>query len=371
MTAEITIRADGTVEMAYLDGVYCWHGLGNELQPGATIDDWKKAAGMDWRALRGRVRYPVSADPSVAMRVSPHQVVIFREDTGDELGIVSDGFNIVQPGATLEFFRDLVGAAGMQLQTAGTLFGGRKFWALAKVGEAAIIDPKNLVRANLLIATALDGSMATEAFYCSTVVVCNNTLRMARGEKGTKIKINHRSVFDPQAVKAELGIEAAQSVFERTISEMRVLAEKRMEERDVVTLTAELVKPGFAELAADEQAKIMRSKPVDTIGRLALDGGAIGSDLDGNKGTAWGWLNSVTEYVDHQARAKTADNRMDNAFFGKGAELKERAYAMAIDYTPSLADVISSTNAMMAEAKAKTSTGSALLDSVLAETVPL
>jgi Domain of unknown function (DUF932) len=44
--------------------------------------------------------------------------------------------------AVLEFFRDLTEAAGFTLETAGVLFGGKRFWALASIGaEAAIADP--------------------------------------------------------------------------------------------------------------------------------------------------------------------------------------------------------------------------------------
>jgi phage/plasmid-like protein (TIGR03299 family) len=247
---------------------------------------------------------------------------------------------VVQPREVLEFWRDLVGAGGMELQTAGTLFGGRKLWALAKVGEAAIIDPRNIVRDNLLIATSLDGSMATEAFYCSTVVVCNNTLRMAQGEKQAKVKINHRSAFNAQKVKEELGIESAVSTFKRTIESMRKLAQKRMLDSDAVLIACELVKPGY--LIMDDKKdkqRVENSKPVAAICERFLDRKAIGMDMEGYNGTAWGFLNSVTEYVDHAARAKNADTRMDSAFFGRGAALKERAFAMADAYEPREADV--------------------------------
>lgn len=368
MAHEITIRENGKAEMAYLNGVYCWHGLGNELTADASIEDWIEQAGMDWKACRARVRYATGRDNDgnpVDVMTYDNNVVLFRSDTRAPLGIVSDGFQIVQPGDVMEFWRDLTGAAGMQLQTAGTLFGGRKLWALAKVGEASIIDPKNTVRENLVIATALDGSMATEAFYCSTVVVCNNTLRAARGEGTPKVKINHRSTFDPQAVKSELGVEMAMSTFERTIAAMRELAEKRMRESDVIIQSAKLFRPDYDDLDKDGQSKVWRSKPVEAVSRLALDNRAIGSDLDGMSGTAWQWLNSVTEYVDHAARAKTPDHRMDSAFFGKGAELKERAYAMAVDYTPSLAEVISATNDMFNRPASDTP----VLDAILSDIV--
>jgi phage/plasmid-like protein (TIGR03299 family) len=377
MSHELTIRADGRVEMAYLEGVERWHGLGNELKPGASIEDWTRESGLDWLAKRAIVRYAVArGEGPEAWRMAGEmvkgengkesyegRVVLFRNDTGNMLGVVSSDYNVVQPRDVLEFWRDLVGAGGMELQTAGSLFGGRKLWALAKVGEASIIDPKNRVRQNLLIATSLDGSMATEAFYCSTVVVCNNTLRMAQGEKASKVKINHRSKFDSNKVKAELGIESAVSQFKTTLENMRRLAEKTVKPSDAVLMACELVKPGYlAEEDAKAKHRVENSKPVAAICERFLDAKAIGMELDGYKGTAWGFLNSVTEYVDHAARAKNADNRMDSAFFGKGAAIKERAYDMVTQYAPSLDDVIASTNAIFNRPDGE------LLDSILDET---
>jgi hypothetical protein len=46
--------------------------------------------------------------------------------------------------------------------------------------------------------------------------------------------------------------------------------------------------------------------------------------------TAWGMLNAVTEMVDHHTGHKTTDARMDSAWFGTGAALKQRAYDQAM-----------------------------------------
>jgi hypothetical protein len=39
-------------------------------------------------------------------------------------------------------------------------------------------------------------------------------------------------------------------------------------------------------------------------------------------------LNAVTQYVDHEVRATSADNRRDSAWFGPGADLKDDAYSL-------------------------------------------
>lgn len=41
-------------------------------------------------------------------------------------------------------------------------------------------------------------------------------------------------------------------------------------------------------------------------------------------------LITVTEQIDHHRRARTTDYRLDSAWFGKGAEIKEKAFIEAI-----------------------------------------
>ena len=47
-------------------------------------------------------------------------------------------------------------------------------------------------------------------------------------------------------------------------------------------------------------------------------------------GTAWGLLNAVTDYVDHQRRARNEDYRLDSAWFGMGASIKQKAFESAL-----------------------------------------
>jgi hypothetical protein len=41
-------------------------------------------------------------------------------------------------------------------------------------------------------------------------------------------------------------------------------------------------------------------------------------------------VNSITEFIDHHRRAKTVDHRVDSAWFGTGAAVKNRALEQAM-----------------------------------------
>ena len=63
MAHELTIRNDGYAEMAFV-GETPWHGLGQELEAGAGMEQWRKAAGMDWTIESAPVQY-VTSGPNI------------------------------------------------------------------------------------------------------------------------------------------------------------------------------------------------------------------------------------------------------------------------------------------------------------------
>ncbi len=55
--------------------------------------------------------------------------------------------------------------ADFELETAGVLKGGRKFWALARTGQSATLRAADVSHGYLLLATACDGTLATTAQF--------------------------------------------------------------------------------------------------------------------------------------------------------------------------------------------------------------
>ena len=65
------------------------------------------------------------------------------------IAVVSKRFQVVQPREILEFYRDLTQVSGFALETAGVLKGGKKFWALAKTGQSALLKGNDRVNGYL------------------------------------------------------------------------------------------------------------------------------------------------------------------------------------------------------------------------------
>lgn len=320
---ELTTRANGQVEFAYLerDGMP-WHGLGTAMQPGQSIDEWRKAAGMDWAIRRAKVRYPTNPlavdDASTYVEI-PDSHVLMRSDTHAPLGIVSDKYKVVQPAEVMGFFRDIAHSGGLELSAAGTIYGGKRFWATAKFGEAAPASIGDKLQGFLLISTSADGSLATDVRRVTERVVCRNTLAIAlRQGEASAVRVSHRSEFDPEKVKQYMGLNNL--VFESFVKKLEALAntDLRLEQAENMAVS----------VFGGEQDKVRSSVGFGKVMEL-FAGKGLGAKEDGVYGSAWGFVNAFTEYADHWVRTRSAENRFAASQWGAGAQLKQRALDVA------------------------------------------
>lgn len=299
-----------------------WHGLGQLMPIGATVEEWQKQAGMDYEIKRSRIRYATGmVNPTDAignLKTIDEKLVLFRSDTGAPLGVVSDSYKVVQPAEVLELFREWAAAGGVTIESAGVLFEGKRYFATAKLSETMCIDgTRDKLVLYALFSTSADGSLASEVRLVTVRVVCNNTLRLALNT-GAAYRVTHRSVFSIETAKSV--IEAANAEFGSFMTMARDLAKIKMERAAAEDMTVKLLAKASDEVARESAAfgKIM----------ALFNGEAKGSDIETAYDTAWGWLNAVTEYADHHVRARTDENRKASALWGPGDALKQKAVAL-------------------------------------------
>lgn len=343
MAHELTIRANGRADMAYV-GETPWHGLGQEVTKGASIGVWRRESGLDWEAKEATVHFiPDRPAGGSALQdrgchlAMPERKVIYRSDTQRPIGDVSSKYKLVQPGEMLEFFRDLTESGGWHIHTAGSLRGGAKIWAMASSEElSGRVGKSDRVLGNLLLATSMDGSMRTTAKLTAVRVVCANTLALALnpGLDEPSVTVSHRSSFNADEVKRSLGVSVP--AFEAFMAQAQALSETGIGLDEARGVLRDLFgQPKATASGADAEFHGMMAQFGVSSGPLreqrsvdrAMDlfsGAGLGSSLPGSAGTRWGLLNAVTQHIDYE-RGWTADTRMDSAWFGKGDEIKRAA----------------------------------------------
>ena len=313
--------------MAYV-GDTPWHGLGSELSPKQPLEVWAREAGMDWRIESSDVNFMAENDRGHNLILPfAKQKVLYRSDTFDPLSVVSQRYQEVQPEEILEFYRDLTEQSHFELETAGVLKGGRKLWALARTGQSASLRGGDVSHGYLLLATACDGTLATTAQFTNIRVVCNNTLAVSLADgSGGVVKVPHSTSFDADKVKQQLGVSVNQ--WDEHIYEMKQLSERRVTQAEAANYLSRVFNDQDNDIilfnsAKKEKDAVPNAKAMNKVMTM-FNGQGRGADLDAAKDTAYGLLCSITEYVDHERRAMNTDNRLNSAWFGAGAKLKQK-----------------------------------------------
>ncbi|RZJ21197.1 MAG: DUF932 domain-containing protein [Acinetobacter sp.] len=333
--------------MAYV-GETPWHGLGNLLTPNQPLEVWAQQAGMDWCIESSDVSYMAQNErgQSIIMPFE-EQRVLYRSDTHAPLSVVSQRYQEVQPKEILEFYRDLTEQSGFELETAGVLKGGKKFWALARTGQSTVLKGKDVSNGYVLLASACDGTLATTAQFTSIRVVCNNTLAIAlKGGSASAgvVKVPHSTRFDAEKVKQQLGISVR--AWDEHMYEMKQLSQRKVSQQEAKAFfdavfnnsTMSISDPEeniiqFYRQVASNSPQQNKTEPNGRAMTKALEmfnGQGRGADLSSAKDTAYGLLCSITEFVDHERRAMSTDHRLDSAWFGAGANLKQRGLEQAL-----------------------------------------
>lgn len=274
---------------------------------------------MDWKIEEAEVRYVAGNHNLGVIHAFPEQKVLYWSDNRTPLSVVSKRFQVVQPGQILEFYRDLTASSGFELETAGVLREGRKFWALARTGQSTTL--RGAGQGGWL--PAVGHGLRWHAGDHGAVHFGPGGLQQHpvdrlgqchRGDQGA-----HRSQFGPDVVKRQLGITV--SSWDGFVARMKALVERPVDPDSVEGLLSRVL----TYTGPDSKATVINEQAMANV-RSLYEGGGRGALMAFSRGTAWGLLNSVTEFVDHHRRARSDDHRRDAAWFGPGAQIKQRAW---------------------------------------------
>lgn len=306
MSAEID-TSNGRENVAWI-GERPWHNLGQQLAPNQPLEVWAKEAGLDWKALRTAALY----DTGVSGIKKSNRDVLYRSDTNHFLGVIGKHYKEVQPSEVLDFFTDLVEKFHFQMEVAGSLFGGKRIWALANTGAAEkLAGDKDDTKLYMLLATSFDGSLSTQARLTTVRVVCNNTLELAQSGSAKNVaKVWHSAQFDADHLKQELDIEGRWKNFVDTSAKLKKV---EVSDAEVVNFLTKLyqIKPDSSKMVQERFLARMKAALFT----------APGSDGSTN---LWNVLNAVTFDIDHK-NTRSHDSQMSNATFGWGCKMKIQA----------------------------------------------
>ena len=290
-----------------------WHGLGVVLDDyPRSIDEALEKAGLGWKVTHGDVlvvRTPEWIDDFGTRH--PAELIAAKgfkanlcEDTGAVLGIVSWEYEVVENRDAFRFLDALIGS-DLQFETAGSLWGGRRVWCLARLPEYVELGG-DLSATYIYVANSHDGSMAVTAAVTPIRIVCANTLGAAlrQAEHGANAQrtFRFRHTGNLQTKFAE-----ARQVLGMTINyekQFKVLADGlALEPISELSLERRVLRHLWV---IDEdtapRARANRERAIEHVLSIFRGRGTAGDTTGNSPGSKWVAFNAIAEHLDYLKR---------------------------------------------------------------------
>ena len=306
--------------MAYA-GEVPWHGLGEKVSNDLTPKQMMKKAQVDWEVLEVESFIEFNGKKTATGDKS-----LVRSTDGKVLTNTGPGWKPVQNEQAFEFFAEYVYAGDMEMHTAGSLRGGQVVWALAKVKESFELFKGDEVESYLLFSNPHEYGKSIDVRFTPIRVVCNNTLTLALDGAAQKgVRVGHRSDFNPEMVKEQLGI--AHEKFGMYKEMAKFLGSKRFNMDSLIQYYNEVFPRTSDKRVQDKELS------VETLSRNAKECLEVLETQPGAefaRGSWWQAFNSVTYATDH-LQGRTPESRLYSSWYGFNQNRKRFALNRAIE----------------------------------------
>jgi phage/plasmid-like protein (TIGR03299 family) len=323
-----------------------WHQNGQEILPTDTPEEIQAKAGADFEVKIAQAKFDrqiIGLDglPFVQEEIAENVFHLYRSDTGRVMNTVTERYKPVQPATIFQFFKQLCAKHGYQIETAGVLANGGRYWVTANTRNVLQLPGKDKLQQFVTIATSCDGSMSTEGFTTEFRVVCDNTLQSARHDNVLSVKNRHSTVVDWDKISIKL--ELVSDAWTKFSLHAKEMAKFKVNDQQAMKLLLnayysldtdeKVAKFLAAEKLNEKQAARRETDTKQMMNRLYahLNNGP-GAKIESSDGTLWGLMNAVTYDVDHDAGAKgrTPEAKFVSSQWKDGAAIKDRAWTAAV-----------------------------------------
>lgn len=176
----------------YFDTGFCvrepsWHGKELLLDHAPeTWDEARMAAGLMWEPRLVPLYRRTVDDTGTEVYVQTDAKAVERDDTGAELGVVSNQFELLTHAEMGPIMEALLEDTACSFETAGSVRGGRQVWALIKLDEPYVVKGDRdglgdevLTVPYVALLNSHDGTGACKVVFTQVRVVCANTIQAA------------------------------------------------------------------------------------------------------------------------------------------------------------------------------------------------
>jgi phage/plasmid-like protein (TIGR03299 family) len=310
-----------------------WHGLGQILPDTVTPAEALTIGRLNWTVEESTSLTAtfVANDGSAERAIVESHKTLRRSDDHSILSTVGADYSVLQNSTLADIATSLGSQGSARVETAGSLFGGRKIFFLLHTNTLDIGRKGDTVEQYILLANAHDGTMSATAMPTSVRVVCNNTLTMALGAASkAAYRWRHTSglalrVDDIKAALATYGVAAKAEA-----EAMEALAAKPLTRDEIQSLWTDVLVALDGPIAKNpktEQESRRRQKAVDALADMTRVFDREAADFGAS---AWVAANAATNYIQYHRGYLKGDARLNADLFGAYGDAKRTVMSKAL-----------------------------------------
>jgi len=323
MAHEIT-----STDRAMFNRTPAWHGLGDVVDRDMNAAEGLGFLGMDWTVSSRPLFAQVEQEGMQVMRaVETHKAQV-RDDNGDTLGVVGEGFRTVQNSELAALADALAGEGGCTVESMGSLRGGRRVWILAK-GASFDIGKGDEHAPYLVLANGHDGSMSLRALPTTVRVVCANTLALALEGRAGGYTFRHTAGLSVRLDDVRAALRNWGHAIEADRARAASMAEHRLTRDQVQDLWLGAIMRADGPITMDPKTPAeerRRARVESSIAHMARVFDAEASRFGANAYTA---VNAATHWIQHERGRLEGEARAASRLFGDYAQMSADVFRSA------------------------------------------
>ncbi|WP_329555250.1 DUF932 domain-containing protein [Streptomyces sp. NBC_00696] len=301
---------------ALYTAVPAWHALGNVI-PGGTSDIDKVLAlgGIDYQVESVPAQYLWKGETRVDATL--HHTV--RTDTGASLGVVRNGYEIIQNRRAFEFLQELANDDEVIWESAGALRGGKKVFVAMRLPQHVTVDAGGINDSIIPFIVAInshDGSSSFQVVATPWRPVCGNTERLAVEHAFTRWSIRHTRRATDRIKEARRTLGLSIKYYDRLADEETALARTDLAINEFNELIDSLWEPDDTATPRSTRTREVRRDRLHAL---------LAEETERTGRTAYAAERAVTDYLDHYApiRPSAASGLKGNKPAARGLRLLE------------------------------------------------
>lgn len=269
-----------------------FYGMGEDVVGCDSLESIIKKARLDWEVEKQSIF--LGGGKEIAGKFAT-----VRKDNGQVLGIVGNGYQVVQNIEGFNFVQDCLGE-GITFTKAGTYNRGERVFMIGEAPSVNILGDE--VHPSILFKNSHDGSGGVQAMFTPMRIACENGMMIPipGHEKGiVKFSISHTKNVARRLQIVEELITKNNKYIEALKAQAEMLANTPFSEEQFETMSRQL-----AGITGEEE-KITRGQSMVVSD---LEDAYNEEDVSNFRGTAWGALLAASDYDTHKENSRNTGN---------------------------------------------------------------